>query len=136
MNIEPQFPFGFGMSYTSFDYGNVRISKTKMKGQSDHLIVSVDVTNTGPLKGSEVIQVYSTHKQSEVQRPPRELVGFEKIMLEPKQTGSVSIPIEARDLTFYDVERHGWRMASGEMELLVGNSSRSEFLSETIVCYE
>jgi len=136
MNIEPQFPFGFGMSYTNFEYRNLHLHKMKMKSMKDQLIVSVDVTNTGQLRGSEVLQVYANHGKSEVQRPPKELVGFQKILLNPEITRSVAIPIQARDLAFYDVRKQDWRISSGEVELLVGNSSRCEFLSETIVCYE
>jgi beta-glucosidase len=135
-NIEPLFPFGFGMSYTSFDNRNLRASKKKMRGMEDQLVVEVDVINTGSHSGSEVIQVYASHNQSVVQRPPKELVGFGKLELKPNQTGSISVPIQARDLAFYDVESHRWKMTSGEVMLLVGNSSRCEFLSETIICYE
>ncbi len=134
MNIEPLFPFGFGMSYTSFKYENIRVNKTTMKGMKDHITVSVDVTNTGSLIGSEVIQVYSSHYQGTAQRPPRELVGYGKIVLKPKQKSSISVPIHARDLAFYDVKKHGWRLASGEVELQAGSASRCDFLSETIVC--
>ena len=136
MNIEPQFPFGFGLSYTHFEYENFRVNKTKLMGMKDQLITSVDVSNTGSLIGSEVIQVYSNQKQSLVQRPPRELVGFEKVSLEPGQTVTISAPILGRDLAIYDVKKHRWRAATGEVELFAGNSSRSEFLSETIVCCE
>ena len=136
MNIEPLFPFGFGISYTNFEYGNLLLQKTKMKSMKDQLIVSVEVTNTGQHRGSEVIQIYANHRNSEVQKPPKELVGFQKIFLDPKKSESISIPIQARDLAFYDAKKHDWRMSSGEVELLVGNSSRCEFLSKTIVCYE
>jgi len=136
MNIEPQFPFGFGMSYTNFEYGNLILRQTKLKSMKDQLTVSVDVTNTGQCEGSEVIQIYANHGKSEVQRPPKELVGFQKILLDQGMTRSVAIPIQARDLAFYDVKKHDWMVSSGEVELLVGNSSRCEFLSETIVCYE
>jgi beta-glucosidase len=136
MNIEPDFPFGFGMSYTSFEYQKLRVDKKKIKSLKDHLVVSIDVTNSGPVNGSEVIQVYASHNQSNVQRPPRELVGFEKIMLRPKQTGSLSVTVQAKDLAYYDSENHRWLLAAGEVELLVGSSSRYNFLSETVVCYE
>ena len=135
-NIDPQFPFGFGLSYTDFEFENFRVSKTKLNGMKDQLTVSVDVTNTGPLYGSEIIQVYASQNQTVIKKPPRELVGFGKISLKPKQKGSLSIPILASDLTFYDVKKHGWRIITGEMELIVGNSSRCDFLSETIVCFE
>jgi len=136
MNIEPNFPFGFGMSYTRFEYQRLRVSRKKIKNMKDHLVVSIDVTNSGPVNGSEVIQVYASQNQSEVQRPLRELVGFEKIMLKPRQTSSFSIAVQAKDIAYYDSEKHRWRLAAGEVELQVGSSSRCDFLSETMVCYE
>jgi beta-glucosidase len=136
MNIEPIFPFGFGMSYTSFEYQKLRVSKKKIKSMNDHLAVSIDVTNSGPANGSEVVQVYASQNQSGVQRPLRELVGFEKIMLRPRQTKSLSIAIRANDLAYYDSEKHRWHLAVGEVELQVGSSSRCNFLSKTVVCYE
>ena len=134
-NIEPNFPFGFGMSYTSFEYQRLRVDKKKIRSMKDHLVVSIDVTNSGPVNGSEVIQVYASQNQSEVQRPLRELVGFEKIMLRPRQTSPLSVTVQAKDLAYYDSKKHGWRLAEGEVELHVGSSSRCDFLSETIVCY-
>ena len=136
MRINPQFPFGFGLSYTRFDYENLKVNKQKLEGLNDQLFASVDVTNTGSVRGSEVIQVYSSDNSGLVQRPPKELVGFEKVSLKPNETASISIPIDGRDLAYYDVKKHGWRAASGEFNLLAGISSRCEFLTETIVCYE
>jgi beta-glucosidase len=136
MRIDPQFPFGFGLSYTGFDYENFKVNKEKMEGLNDQLVASVDVTNRGLVRGSEVIQIYSSQNNGLVQRPPKELVGFEKVTLKPNETASISIPIDGRDLAYYDVKKHGWRAASGEFNLLAGISSRCEFLTETIVCYE
>ena len=136
MRINPQFPFGFGLSYTRFDYENLKVNKQKLEGLNDQLFASVDVTNTGSVRGSEVIQIYSSDNSGLVQRPPKELVGFEKVSLKPNETASISIPIDGRDLAYYDVKKHGWRAASGEFNLLAGISSRCEFLTETIVCYE
>lgn len=136
MNIEPQFPFGFGMSYTSFEYRGLQVSKEDMRGMKDHLVLSIDITNIGPVYGSEVIQVYASHSQSDVKRPVRELVGFEKIMLKPEQNISLSIPIQAKDLAYYDDKNHRWRLDVGKFELQVGSYSRSDFLQKTILCYD
>ena len=136
MNLDPQFPFGFGLTYTRFDYENFKVNKQKLEGLNDNLIASVDVTNNGPVGGSEVIQIYSSQNNGVVQRPPKELAGFEKVSLESNATTSISILIDGRNLAYYDVKKHGWRAASGEFNLLAGISSRCEFLTETIVCCE
>ena len=135
-NIDPIFPFGFGMSYSDFKYQNLRISKKSIESMKDHLVVSVDVTNSGPVIGAEVVQVYASQNQSKIHRPPRELVGFQKIMLESEQTVAFSMKIQAKDLAYYNTEMHGWRLSAGEIELHVGSASRCEFLSETMVCYD
>jgi beta-glucosidase len=136
MNIEPAFPFGFGISYTNFEYGRLRIGRKKIRNMKDRFIVAVDVTNNGPVRGTEVLQVYASRKHSSVPRPLRELVGFEKIVLDAGQTSMLSILVQAKDLTYYDSEEGRWRLEAGEIELQVGNSSRCDFLSETVVCYE
>ncbi|MFW9955872.1 MAG: beta-glucosidase [Candidatus Thorarchaeota archaeon] len=136
MDIEPNFPFGFGMSYSNFQYKSLRVDQQKIRSMKDHLIVSIDITNNGSVNGSEVVQVYASPVQSEIQRPLRELVGFEKIMLRSKQTCSLSIMVQAKDLAFYDSSKHMWRLEKGDIELQVGSASRCNFLSKTIICYE
>jgi beta-glucosidase len=135
-NIEPLFQFGFGMSYTSFEYQNLRVSRRKIKSKNDNLVASLDITNNGSVNGSEVIQVYASQNQGAIQRPLRELVGFEKIMLKPGIKRSLSIEIQAKDLAYYDDQKHRWSLAAGVVELQVGSSSRCDFLSKTIVCYD
>ncbi|MFW9848180.1 MAG: beta-glucosidase [Candidatus Thorarchaeota archaeon] len=135
-NIEPLFPFGFGLTYTQFKSKNLRLSKKKIEGLKDKLIVTIDVTNTGSLGGCEIVQIYASYEESEVQKPPKELVGFGKILLKPDQTDTVSIQIDGRDLSYYDPEKQEWRMTTGDIMLQSGSSSRSEYLTETIDCYE
>ncbi|MBE0527017.1 MAG: glycoside hydrolase family 3 C-terminal domain-containing protein, partial [Candidatus Thorarchaeota archaeon] len=127
-NIEPLFPFGFGKSYTSFEIGDVRLSKSNLQGFNDKLSVEVGITNTGNTAGAEVIQVYAHDVRASVERPPRELVGFEKIFLQPGETKSASILVKADDLAFYDVGKHDWIIEPGDFKFLIGNSSRSIFL--------
>jgi len=127
-NIEPLFPFGFGMSYTSFDFGNVHLSKSNLQGFEDTLSVDVGITNTGNTAGAEVIQVYAHDVKASVERPPRELVGFEKVSLQPGETKSVSILVKANDLAFFDIEKHDWTIEPGDFNFLIGNSSRTIYL--------
>ncbi|MHA1863410.1 MAG: glycoside hydrolase family 3 C-terminal domain-containing protein, partial [Candidatus Thorarchaeota archaeon] len=123
-NIEPLFPFGFGKSYTSFEFGEVHLSKSNLHQIDDKLSIEVGITNTGDLEGAEVVQVYAHDFQSSVERPPRELVGFEKVYLRPGESKSVLILVKAEDLAFYDVTRHDWTVESGDFKFLIGNSSR------------
>ena len=122
--IEPLFPFGFGLSYTKFDYDEVQLSKETLKKPEDSLKVDVDVTNTGESIGSDVVQVYSQDVESSINRPPKELVGFEKVLLAPGETKRVSITIKAEDVAFYDTTKHQWVVEPGEFKLLVSKSSR------------
>ena len=124
-NIEPLFPFGFGKSYTTFEFNDVQLSKSNLKDIDDKLSVEVGITNTGNSAGAEVIQVYSHDIQASVERPPRELVGFEKVFLKPGETKSTSILVKADDLAFYDVGKHDWTVEPGDFKFLIGNSSRA-----------
>jgi beta-glucosidase len=122
--ITPLYPFGYGLSYTAFEFGEVQSDRNKISGKDDALVIKVDVENTGKHSGAEVVQIYSHDIQSSVERPPKELVGFEKMMLKPGERGTASIRVKAHDLMFYDVEKHEWCLEPGEYELLIGNSSR------------
>ncbi len=127
-NIEPLFPFGCGKSYTSFEFGDVQLSKPNLQGLDDKLSIKVGITNTGNTAGAEVVQVYAHDVQSTIERPPRELVGFEKVFLQPGETKSASILVKADDLAFYDVGKHDWTIEPGDFKFLIGNSSRDIYL--------
>lgn len=118
--IEPLFAFGHGLSYTSFEYGQARASSRVMK---DKLLISVPITNTGDVAGAEVVQLYIADKEASVDRPVKELKGFEKIWLEPGQTGTVKFTIDREALSFYDEESHDWKAEHGAFEALVGAAS-------------
>ncbi|MFW9799721.1 MAG: glycoside hydrolase family 3 C-terminal domain-containing protein [Candidatus Thorarchaeota archaeon] len=122
--IEPLFPFGFGMSYTSFDYSDFRLDRASINEQKNSVTLEVTVTNIGGRAGSDVVQVYSHDLESSVARPPKELVGFQKVHLDPGEEKSVTVEIRAGDLAFYDVPLHDWVIESGDFELLVGCSSQ------------
>jgi beta-glucosidase len=132
--IEPLFPFGFGLSYTEFEYGDVSLNRQSLNKPDDAVVVNINVTNTGERAGSEVIQVYSNDVESSIDRPPQELIGFEKVRLNPGESISTAITIKADDLAFYDVSKHDWRIEPGEFKLLVGKSSRN-IREETEISY-
>ena len=130
-NIEPLFPFGHGLSYTDFAYSNLKLSSTDITDK-DQLQVSLTVSNTGKVKGKEVIQLYVADKQSTVQRPVKELKAFDKIELEPGQSKEVSFTLNKRDFSYYSKLYDRWLAESGEFDILIGSSSRDIRLNSTL----
>jgi len=126
----PEFPFGFGLSYTTFTVDNLRASPTEAVA-GDLVRFSVDVTNTGSVAGAEVIQVYVTYPGSAVERSERELKGFAKVTLEPGSTQTVEVSVPVNDLAYYDVDEAAWALEGLQHEAHVGTSSRDLPLSTT-----
>jgi beta-glucosidase len=126
-----QFPFGFGLSYTTFAYSNARVSSTDFN-DLDGLTLFVDVTNTGPVAGKEVLQVYVHDVQPALKRPWKELKGFAKVDLEPGKTKTVSIPLGFRAFAYYDPDYGQWVTRDGDFDLLIGASSADIRLSLTV----
>ncbi|MDQ5980660.1 MAG: beta-glucosidase, partial [Verrucomicrobiota bacterium] len=124
---EPQFAFGYGLSYTTFALSNLRTADTLAPDGT--LEVSVDVGNTGARAGDEVVQVYVRYLQSKVARPAKALKGFQRITVAPGQTATATITVRAADLAHWDVAAHAWVVEPGPVELLVGNSSRAADLT-------
>lgn len=123
---KPQFPFGYGLSYTSFTYGKLSITQGITKGGSPEFWwaeVSFDVTNAGKRAGAEVAQVYVSDAHSKVPRPAKELRGFAKIELKPGETKRVKVMLNQRALSYYDVDSKQWRAEPGDFDVLVGPSS-------------
>jgi beta-glucosidase len=118
--VEPQFPFGFGLSYTTFAYDALRLSCDVMR-PDDTLTVSFDIANTGTRAGAEIAQLYIRDEESSVPRPVKELKEFVKVQLEPGERRTVSIELEATALRFYDPDK-GWTVEPGGFEVLVGAS--------------
>jgi beta-glucosidase len=122
MPNEPLFPFGFGLSYTTFTYAEPRLSATEM-GSGGSLQVAVTVTNTGPRAGSEVVQLYLRDLVGSLTRPIRELKGFQKVELRPGELREVTFSLQPADLAFYTA-RGRWEAEPGAFDVLVGGNSR------------
>jgi beta-glucosidase len=118
----PLYPFGHGLSYTSFGYANLTVSPG-MIDKAGLATVSVDVTNKGARAGDEVVQLYVHDAAASVLRPIKQLRGFRRVHLEPGQKKTLAFALAARDLAFWDVTAHGWRVEDGLFDLAVGSSS-------------
>lgn len=119
--VSPLFPFGYGLSYTTFQYSGLKISRPTMK-KDEPVDVSVEVKNTGTRKGAEVVQMYIRDDFSSVTRPVKELKGFKKIWLEPGQSQTVTFTINSELLSFYDANMK-WGVEPGDFTIMVGTSS-------------
>ena len=121
-NTPVLFPFGFGLSYTSFEYSNPRLSATSFN-DTDGVIVTVDVTNTGNVAGQEIVQVYVHDQDAELVQPEKELKGFAKVSLQPGETKSVSINLDFRAFAYFHPRYKQWITEDGDFEILIGASS-------------
>ena len=117
-NVPVQYPFGYGLSYTTFD-----ISGVTVKRAGEGFKVSATVKNTGSVAGAEVLQLYVSDVESSVERPVKELKGFEKVYLQPGESRKVQFTLDRRALSFFDADSHAWVAEPGEFRALVGTSS-------------
>ncbi|MGD0305587.1 MAG: fibronectin type III-like domain-contianing protein, partial [Candidatus Acidiferrales bacterium] len=129
-DVKPLYPFGYGLSYTTFKYGNLNVTPSFKKG--DPVTVSFDVTNTGAREGAEVGEVYVSDTHSHVPRPVKELKGFGKVNLKPGETKTITVKLNDRSFSYYDVTKHGWVAEPGDFGILVGSSSaKTELTGKT-----
>lgn len=130
-DMEVNYPFGYGLSYTNFEYRDLKFSQSEMS-EDDQVTVTVKVKNTGDVFGKEVVQLYVHDKTKLVMRPEKELKGFEKVALEPGQEKMVSFKINKRSLAWYSENLHDWYAESGQYDILIGASSRDIRLNGTL----
>jgi beta-glucosidase len=129
--VVPLFPFGFGLSYTTFAYSDLRINASAIK-DTEGVTVEAKVKNTGRVAGREVVQLYVHERRAKVVRPEKELKAFTKVALEPGEEKLVSFGLEKRDFAYYDILSHDWVVNPGKFDILVGGSSQDLQLKQTI----
>ncbi|HEX8942516.1 MAG TPA: glycoside hydrolase family 3 C-terminal domain-containing protein, partial [Gemmatimonadaceae bacterium] len=127
----PLYPFGYGLSYTTFAYKNLRTSADRLAADGQ-ITVSVDVTNTGQRAGDEVVQLYVQHTGSKVARPKKDLRGYKRITLAPGETRTVTLPLAGSSLAYWNADTHRWVVESEPVRLQVGSSSADVRLDGTV----
>ena len=126
----PLYPFGYGLSYTTFKYSDLKAVPTLAADGS--IIVSVDVKNTGERAGDEVVQLYARHLHSELEHPAKELRGFQRVTLQPGERKTVAMLLPAKSFAYWDASRHAWVVEPGKIQLQVGASSEDIRLTKMI----
>jgi beta-glucosidase len=130
-DVEPLFPFGHGLSYTTFRYENLQVRGDRPE-DGEPVQVTVDVLNSGPRYGQEVVQVYVADRACSVPRPPQELKGFAKVGLRAGERKTVTVPLGADAFSFYDERKHAWTLEPGQFDIRVGSSSRDIRLTRSV----
>ncbi|HTN99969.1 MAG TPA: glycoside hydrolase family 3 C-terminal domain-containing protein, partial [Microthrixaceae bacterium] len=128
-DIEPLFPFGFGLGYTTWSVDDLKVPKSAKSG--DSVEVRIKVKNTGDREGSTVVQAYLDYPDA-VGEPPGQLRAFQKVTLDPGQAKTVTMNIEKRGFSFWDTKSHGWKITPGKYKVLVGTSSQDTPLESTV----
>ena len=125
---EVRFPFGYGLSYTTFEYSNLKVEQKEKE-----LLVSVDVTNSGKVEGSEVVQIYVDSPKENIHKPLRELKGFNKVNLKPGETKTVNIFLNKEELKFWNINENKFVLEDGEYKVQVGKNSKDIVLEQKVV---
>jgi beta-glucosidase len=127
----PLYPFGFGLSYTTFAYSNLKVSSNSVPANGE-VKVSVDIKNTGKMAGDEVVQVYTRYTDSRIERPARQLKAFTRVPVSMGETKTVTLILKAEDLAYWDEKEHKFSVEAGSVELMVGSSSQDIKLKKII----
>jgi beta-glucosidase len=128
---KPLYPFGFGLSYTTFQYSNLKTSADKID-KNGEVTVSIDIKNTGNRSGDEVVQLYVKHLKSKVERPIKELKGFKRITLNPGEQQTVEIKLPASSLSYWDVAKKAFIIEKEPVQLMIGSSSADIKADKTV----
>jgi len=129
--IEPRFPFGFGLSYTTFEYSGLTLAATQL-AVGTPVQASVMIKNTGQVAGTEVVELYVSEEQPKVPRPVRELKGFQRVALQPGESKTISLSVAPESFAYYDEASHGWQTDAGAFDIEVGASSRDIRLKQQV----
>lgn len=125
------FPFGHGLSYTQFEYSNLQLDKESIL-DTDSVIVTVDIKNTGKLTGREVVQLYVSPQGGEISRPMQELRGFDSVLLEPGEIVNVCFALDKRSFAYYSEVLHDWHVETTDYAIRIGSSSRDIRLTANV----
>jgi beta-glucosidase len=128
---EPLYPFGYGLSYTTFSYSNLEVSSHTLKSDGD-ITVRVTIQNSGNRIGDEVVQLYVKHLNSKIIRPLKEIKGFKRVTLKSSESKTVEIPLKAEILAYWNVNKHCFMVEEDKVQIMVGTSSSDIKLQDTI----
>jgi beta-glucosidase len=128
---KPLYPFGFGLSYSTFVYSNLQVSSAQLKSNGEN-VISVDVRNAGPRSGEEVVQMYVAHVNSTVERPMEELKGFKRIALQPGETKTVRLTLRTTDLAYWNAAKAAFDIEPDQINIRVGASSADIRLQQIV----
>jgi beta-glucosidase len=128
---EPLYPFGFGLSYTTFDYANLKLNSSSVSATGT-INVELDLKNTGRRDGEEVVQLYVKYLDSKIARPLRELKGFKRLLVRARQTRRINLAIPAQRLAYWNTEQHRFVVEPGKVEIMIGSSSADNRLAKIV----
>uniref|UniRef100_UPI0040570D5C glycoside hydrolase family 3 C-terminal domain-containing protein n=1 Tax=Alistipes sp. TaxID=1872444 RepID=UPI0040570D5C len=132
-DIEPLFAFGHGLSYTTFEYSDLKLTSREIEANASVQQASVTITNTGNRPGKEIVQLYVADPEASVARPKKELKGFAKVELQPGESTTITFTITPEHLAFYDEIKGGWHVEAGEFRVIIGASAADVRLEESFV---